>query len=97
LFVENYSHLQAVNKTTWPRWILKLNTIPNPRERDGGGFAKTSRNVDESRIAGRARIALWQTGLVVIGRMARSRTEKMLKCHLASNLKINLIFIYISL
>jgi hypothetical protein len=31
-----------------------LNTIPKPGENDGGGFSKTSRDVDESRTAFRA-------------------------------------------
>jgi hypothetical protein len=74
-----------------------MNTVPKPCEYNGGGFAETRWNVDELRIAGRARIAPRQTRLVVIGRMARSRAEKMLKCHLASNLKINLLFFYINL
>jgi hypothetical protein len=58
---------------------FKLNTIPKPRERDGGGFAKTSWDVDELRIAFRAAdqpfgfgtVIAFTTGkatLVVVGR-----------------------------
>jgi hypothetical protein len=47
-------HWQTINETARPVWILKWNTIPKPSEHDGGGFAKTGWNVDESRIAFRA-------------------------------------------
>jgi len=34
-------HRQAVNEAARPRGILQMSAIPKPRERDGGGFAKT--------------------------------------------------------
>ena len=40
---------QAINEAARPLRILKLNTIPNPCEHDGGGFGKTSGDVDELR------------------------------------------------
>jgi hypothetical protein len=58
---------------------FKLNTIPKPCKRNGGGFAKTSWNVDEPRIAFRIAgqpfgfgtviaFATRKTTLVVVGR-----------------------------
>ena len=47
-------HWQAINESARPLRILKLNTIPKPCERDGGGFAETGWDVDESGIAFRA-------------------------------------------
>src|SRR6266568_1828737 len=69
-------HWQTIDETARPLRILKSNTVPKPREHDGGGFAETGRNIDELRMASRARIVPCQTGLVVIGRVARGGLKK---------------------
>jgi hypothetical protein len=39
-------HRQAINEAARPRGIPQVSAIPKPRERDGGGFAKASWNVN---------------------------------------------------
>jgi hypothetical protein len=62
---------------------FKLNTIPNPRKRSGGGFVKTSWNIDELKTAVLAGIVHRQTGLVVIGHIARGGLKKGIERKLA--------------
>ena len=66
--------------------VRNENAVPEPGQNDGGGFAQASRDVDELRMASRARIASCQTGLIVIGRVARGGVEKIAKCHLVLGL-----------
>jgi hypothetical protein len=70
---------QAINEAARPLRILKLNTIPNPCEHDGGGFGKTSGDVDELRTAGCARIATSKPSLVVEWFMAGCAIEKLVE------------------
>jgi len=67
---------QAINEAARPLRILELNTIPNPCEHDGGGFAKTSGDVDELRTDRCARIATSKPSLVVEWLMAGCAIEK---------------------
>src|ERR1700722_20233690 len=69
-------HCQPINESARPIRISKLNTIPKPCEHDGGGFAQTGWDVAELRAAGRARIVRRQTGLIVVGRIARGGLKK---------------------
>lgn len=60
---------------------MDRNTIPKPCEHDSGCFAQAGRDVDELRMAIRARIAPRQTGLVIVWLIARGGLEKFGKCH----------------
>ncbi len=66
-FVENCPHRQAINDAARPFRLVEVNAIPKPCERDGGGFAEISWNVDELRMADCGWIVPRQTGLVIIG------------------------------
>jgi hypothetical protein len=53
-----------------------MNTIPKPSKNDSGGFAETGWDVDELRPAVLAGIVLRQTGLIVVGHIARGGLKK---------------------
>jgi len=76
LLAHERPHWQAINESARPLRILNLNTVPKPCEHDGSGFAETGWDIYELRAAGRARIVPRQTGLVVVGRVARGRLKK---------------------
>ena len=70
-----------------------MSTIPKPCEHDGGGFAKTGWDVDESRIAFRATgepssfgtaiaFTTCQAALIVVGSVVRGPVKKGRKCHI---------------
>jgi hypothetical protein len=54
----------------------KISLVHRPFSNYGSHFAETGRNIDELRTANRARIVPRQTGLVVIGPVARGGLEE---------------------
>src|ERR1039458_4724755 len=82
---------QAINEAARPLRILKLNTIPNPCEHGGGGFAKTSGDVDELRTDRCARIATSKPSLVVEWFMAGCAIEKLVEARQVHRLPPSII------
>ena len=56
-------------------------TVPEPGENDGGGFAEAGRHGDELRGAGLAVVAARESALVIVGRVTGGGLKEFGKIH----------------